>query len=92
MPSEQRLHPISILFAFGGSLKAFALPGLLVLIAGYVGTGLALGVTHVMPRSVGDFSQSLLLQLSLVLGAGLVAVSLLRAPGCAERRAGVGVE
>ena len=52
---------------------------LLVLIAGYVGTGLALGVTHVMPRSVGDFSQSLLLQLSLVLGAGLVAVSLLRA-------------
>ena len=34
MPSEQRLHPISILFAFGGSLKAFALPGLLVLIAG----------------------------------------------------------
>ena len=34
MPSEQRLHPISMLFAFGSSLKAFALPGLGVLIAG----------------------------------------------------------
>jgi hypothetical protein len=52
---------------------------LLMLIAGYVGTGLALGVTHLTPRSVGDFSQSLLLQLSLVLGAGVVAVTLLRA-------------
>jgi hypothetical protein len=51
----------------------------LALIALYVGTGLALGVTHVTPRSVGDFSQSLLLQLSLVLGAGVVAVTLLRA-------------
>jgi putative membrane protein len=29
MPSEQRLHPASLLFAFGRSLKAFALPGLL---------------------------------------------------------------
>lgn len=34
MPSEQRLHPISLLFAFSSSLKAFALPGLGVLIAG----------------------------------------------------------
>ncbi len=51
----------------------------LALIAVYVGTGLALGVTHVTPRSVGDFSQSLLLQLSLLLGAGVVAVTLLRA-------------
>jgi putative membrane protein len=34
MRSEQRLHPISILFAFGGSLKAFALPGLGVMIMG----------------------------------------------------------
>src|SRR5688500_8952152 len=30
MPSEQRLHPFSVLFAFGESLKRFALPGLLV--------------------------------------------------------------
>ena len=29
MPSEQRLHPVSLLFAFAGSLKTFALPGLL---------------------------------------------------------------
>ena len=29
MPSEQRLHPASLLFAFARSLKAFALPGLL---------------------------------------------------------------
>ena len=29
MPSEQRLHPASLFFAFGRSIKAFALPGLL---------------------------------------------------------------
>jgi putative membrane protein len=34
MPSEQRLHPASILFSFGSVLKQFALPGLLVLFAG----------------------------------------------------------
>src|SRR5688572_19845979 len=38
MPSEpaleQRLHPVSVLFSFAGSLKKFALPGLLVLITG----------------------------------------------------------
>src|SRR5688572_15978467 len=28
MPSEQRLHPASLVFAFGRSLKTFALPGL----------------------------------------------------------------
>ena len=39
MPSEQRLHPISILFAFAGSLKAFAVPGLLVLVAGRSSSG-----------------------------------------------------
>jgi putative membrane protein len=39
MPSEQRLHPSSILFAFGASLKRFAVPGLLVLIAGRSSTG-----------------------------------------------------
>ena len=49
------------------------------LIALYVGTGLALGITHVTPRSVGDFSQSLLLQLSLVLGVGVAATTLLLA-------------
>jgi putative membrane protein len=32
MPSEHRLHPSSILFALGGSLKAFALPAILVLV------------------------------------------------------------
>jgi putative membrane protein len=31
MPSEQRLHPASLLFSFGRSLRAFALPYLLVL-------------------------------------------------------------
>jgi putative membrane protein len=43
MPSEQRLHPISILFAFAGSLKAFAVPGLLVLVAGRSSSGGAEG-------------------------------------------------
>ncbi len=31
MPSEQRLHPASIVFALGGALKALAFPALLVL-------------------------------------------------------------
>ena len=31
MPSEQRLHPASLLFAFARSVKAFALPYLFVL-------------------------------------------------------------
>jgi putative membrane protein len=39
MPSEQRLHPVSILFAFAGSLKAFAIPGLLVLLFGRTSSG-----------------------------------------------------
>lgn len=34
MPSEQRLHPSSVLFSFGKSLRRLALPGLVVLIAG----------------------------------------------------------
>jgi putative membrane protein len=32
MPSEQRLHPASMLFSFGKSLKAFAVPGLVGLL------------------------------------------------------------
>ncbi len=32
MPSEERLHPASILFSFGKSLKAFAVPGLVGLV------------------------------------------------------------
>ena len=30
MLSEPRLHPVSIMFALAGSLKAFALPALLL--------------------------------------------------------------
>lgn len=33
MPSEQRLHPVSILFAMGGALKALAVPALLVVLS-----------------------------------------------------------
>jgi putative membrane protein len=39
MPSEQRLHPISILFGFGQSLMRFAVPGLLVLVFGRSSAG-----------------------------------------------------
>jgi hypothetical protein len=39
MPSEQRLHPVSILFGFGQSLARFAIPGLIVLVAGRSSTG-----------------------------------------------------
>jgi putative membrane protein len=45
MPSEQRLHPFSMLFAFGGILKQFALPGLIVLIAGRSASG---------PEAIGE--------------------------------------
>jgi hypothetical protein len=51
----------------------------LFVIATYLGAGLALGVTHVIPRSIGDFSQSLLLQLSLLVGTGVLLASFLRA-------------
>lgn len=33
MPSERRLHPVSILFALSGSLKAFALPAVLLIVS-----------------------------------------------------------
>jgi putative membrane protein len=33
MPSDQRLHPLSILFALGGQVRSFAVPGLLVLVS-----------------------------------------------------------
>ncbi len=33
MPSDERLHPASILFGFGKSVKSFAAPGLLVLVS-----------------------------------------------------------
>ncbi|HKO32412.1 MAG TPA: PH domain-containing protein, partial [Candidatus Limnocylindria bacterium] len=33
MPSEHRLHPASILFALAGSLKAFALPALVLMVS-----------------------------------------------------------
>ena len=42
MASEQRLHPASMLFAVAGSLKTFALPGLLRALHGWpivVGSG-----------------------------------------------------
>ena len=38
MPSEHRLHPSSILFALAGSLRAFALPTLLLIITGVGGS------------------------------------------------------
>ncbi len=34
MPSEQRLHPASILFSLGSLVRSFALPGILVFVAG----------------------------------------------------------
>ncbi|HVS00961.1 MAG TPA: PH domain-containing protein [Thermoanaerobaculia bacterium] len=40
MPSERRLHPLSILFGLGSLLRSFALPGLAVLVtAGSAGWG-----------------------------------------------------
>lgn len=38
MPSERRLHPVSILFALFGSLKAFALPALLLMFSSLRGS------------------------------------------------------
>lgn len=39
MPSERRLHPLSILFSLGSLARAFLLPGILVLVAGPAGWG-----------------------------------------------------
>jgi putative membrane protein len=39
MPSERRLHPLSILFSLGTLVRAFLLPGILVLVAGPAGWG-----------------------------------------------------
>ena len=38
MPSEHRLHPLSMLFALSGSLKAFALPAILLVFSGLRGS------------------------------------------------------
>jgi len=37
MPSEQRLHPASILFSLGSLVRSFALPGILVVVGGSQG-------------------------------------------------------
>lgn len=37
MPSERRLHPASILFALSGSLKAFALPAIVLMVSSLLG-------------------------------------------------------
>ena len=69
MPSEQRLHPLSILFAFAGSLKAFAVPGLLVLFAGRSSSGGPGG-------SFGRFSPNWEIWMMLLLiPAGLAAIA-----------------
>jgi putative membrane protein len=62
MPSEHRLHPSSILFALGGSLKAFALPALLLVLtsgrsspapgAGPAGWGPARWMNRWMPGDI----------------------------------------
>jgi putative membrane protein len=51
MPSEQRLHPASILFAFGDSLKRYALPGLLVLVTARGSSGGPDSSFGYMPRN-----------------------------------------
>lgn len=38
MPSEHRLHPVSVLFALAGSLKAFALPALVLIVSSVLGS------------------------------------------------------
>src|SRR5688500_18220461 len=45
MPSEQRLHPATLLFDLAGHMKRFALPGILV-IAGMARTSGGQGGTH----------------------------------------------
>jgi putative membrane protein len=69
MPSEQRLHPISILFGFAGSLKAFALPGILVLVAGRSSRGGADGSFGRLPPNWEIWMMLLLIP------AGLMAVA-----------------
>jgi putative membrane protein len=51
MASEQRLHPASMLFAFGKSAKAFVLPGLLVLVSANRSSGGPGGMFGGMPEN-----------------------------------------
>lgn len=39
MPSDRRLHPLSVLFSLGTLVRTFALPGLAVLVTGSLGWG-----------------------------------------------------
>lgn len=61
MPSEHRLHPASFLFAVGGQLKNFLLPGLVVLFtAGVSGANWEIWLmTLVVPVSVFAFIRTL---------------------------------
>jgi putative membrane protein len=66
MPSEQRLHPASILFAFGGSLKQFALPGLVVLLTAGRSSGGPDGRIGYMPANWELWMMLLLIPSALV--------------------------
>ena len=55
MPSEQRLHPVSILFGLGASLKALALPALLVL---FTSSSSGRGPGGVLGMPQGNFSNA----------------------------------
>ncbi len=65
MPSEQRLHPASMLFAFGQSLKILALPGLLVLLTGRSSRGQG-GAFGNLPGSLEIWMMLLLIPSALV--------------------------
>ena len=69
MPSEQRLHPASVLFAFAKSAKAFLLPGLLVLVSAGRSSG---GPDRIFGRLPENWELWLML---LMIPSGLAAVA-----------------
>ena len=80
-PSERRLHPASILFALSGTLKAFALPAILLLVSGLRGGSddrgwrlwlLGLGALAVVPAVIRYFTFRLTYEeTELVIRSGL---------------------
>ena len=53
MPSDHRLHPTSILFALAGSLKAFLVPAIVLMLTTGRSIGRALGARRLWPGTAG---------------------------------------
>ena len=75
MLSEHRLHPASMLFLFGRSLKLFALPGLLFLVAGRSSVGPPIPFGRWVPGDSQPGGEWQVWMMVLLIPAAFVAVA-----------------